>query len=1132
MMSQLIRDKRNLFFTNQEKIDYTYEIFPGMKNGPLGSKKTENCYNYGIKYKDELVKQCRHAMKSGKVVLEEDELLNALKIEVKLNGLPLHLLPEMTFASIREITCLKGTTKDSVSKVIDTLCSENLVIKIFTEKDMSTMFSDEEDPLKEHCSDKYWAKYFMMKEDLHQHGKCAGIYVIPEALCINKVNELKRCLRSYEPITPKDWFTCNAIMRLRAAAVKHFKYIIERNSTIFTRIPRNFCFSVNGVLNSHNGRKSLNGIISKLKDIYQEEIQDKTSEYHTIAALLQHVSDKNKEDLEISDSTPWIFAYNRDPGDQNHSLPISALEFNEKNLGKHVFRGLSAFLKKYNEKDFSNNEFIKKCIVGYPYSCGFRSKENIEYSCPYRFRSLRERGLHIKDHHKITHDELETISTYHKQWDSEVVDEYGWAESKRLLDLHNLRQRNDLCDLLSEWCEIHYRNWGLVTELENLIARLKERHSECNEVKEEQARNDAFLKICIEHLKYIEGMMMKAEDLERYLQAWLQNIQLQASVLTEINDLNDRMRQRQVLAARVAGIFTGDLKMELQRAGHVNLAAVRQESVMQSLGEHCQQTSTVTLAAITSLHRYDEQAAKNDVNIYKRTMKDHGLERPLKRKSCETDYEISKRIRHNDDHGKPSCSLIDIMTTSPVPATVLPKEIELDVIPPQCLMVSMIDYPELLIYTLEKLKKEKDDCMDDFVFTIARVFANTANAMFVFTDEGYSLVYQAFCFSLKSLRNEKDTVILRRHCWLVFCKGVEYINQNASGKLSFIFRVRLAHYGDQRMRPLQFAETSIIYKKSEINVIDITKGIAELDEQHLSLTTETSHLHVNKCRFMETHTELFRQLNQCRELQNKVHMNEDCKRETEINTYQKEQCQICLEPFSTRPIEGFNCSYKEAEGEFLRTKGYDGTSYLVDNGEMTTEFNAFVTEKIDKAKPVSYVDHSTGMHLFHKDCIRRFIQMKALDSMCESICCPICRKVIYNSREKDTILFNIYDAACNLMIGLQEDVKTLQSDEIINLKNRGNSDANISILTDYSSIKSATFSDKGKNSQMDVDIPHNEKMVLLEKYIEMTTGNNPDDIIMKNKSPMDMYKNYMEEPKNFSKAQMILYKVESNTSVS
>jgi hypothetical protein len=162
--------------------------------------------------------------------------------------------------------------------------------------------------------------------------------------------------------------------------------------------------------------------------------------------------------------------------------------------------------------------------------------------------------------------------------------------------------------------------------------------------------------------------------------------------------------------------------------------------------------------------------------------------------------------------------------------------------------------------------------------------------------------------------------------------------------------------------------------------------------------------------------------------------------DAEINHIRSKICVICLDPFENRPLEGLNCVYKELETEFRMKEGIQDNVRLEMNTDLLKKFQGYVSECIDKKTMEGGhnmdVVEANGMHLFHRSCLRQYIQRKTLELGPDPIKCPICNAVVYSIDEKANILRNIDELSSRLgEYAMSDIVASYNTDDLINLKN-------------------------------------------------------------------------------------------------
>ena len=1154
------RAKREKFYRNESRVKSTFtEIYISMPNGPIGIKKDgcdgSFCVARNMKELAELCVQAVQAVckrEGNGLVVHEDEVTQSLMVDIKTKGLALHLLPYLTFSVISHIEPdskgwkVEKSLSHMITGVIQQCKKDMLMFNIFTEKDMPSLMSHEAlpDPLFQTEDPSNWNKYLQIAEDEKANDLRAGLYVISPASCERKIHLLLTELRQYGQVSLKgydNWLEANALVRLsKAAKLFDYPYTIEKGNVpnSFFSLPKDFCHTLNKHLEAGRGRRSLSGVMMFLKEKYLPGESSNTS-IEKLSRMLCCVSQRNEENTVIRADVPWIFAYNRDPKDHTHALPGIALDFKECNIAKYFWRNLHDFFIHYNS-DLRDSRFAQQSIIGFPYQCGFRNPEKVNEMCPWRFRSMRDQTSHAHEFHGLSSNEMEIVRefTSKRGEETQVQNEYLWLENHdalNIFDRDRLRQRHDLGNMMADFMPIHFKNWQIITELQ----RLTTNYEECTNVydcsEQERSKNRHMVVLCKEHLTFLRKGMLQAEDMVKYVHGWLSALKLQASVLTEMNDMNERIQNSQATAKRVANVFTDDLNRELQRAGNLNFGAVRPGSLVQSIPADSAAegySSTIALAVISSLTTHDEKAAEHNVNIYRKAMEDNGFETPSLKKrkapdgmSRHTDMEIYKKIKSCDGE-KPQCSLMDLMQTTPTLSTKSNNGCQLQVVQPISMQVSLADYPELSIYLLGALQRIKL-MRQMFILAAAQLFANTANAMYLFTDSGYELVKNVFHLLLNEVYEQyhTDPLLLKRNCWFLFCKLIHYINKNASGRLRFLFKVRLARHGDTSMAPVKFIEpTSVmVYGEKSTDAHVMVRAIQNVPDRDLRMTVLDSNC-IDSADFECKNIRLIQEVNKCYNVMTCTWKGEEKTDDSQVNNFRKTHCPICQEQFSNRPIEGFNCLYRDAERQFLEEQGLPpGTS--MEDIKKSELYTHFISKRIQGASSNFSTEHSSGMHLFHKECIRRWIQLKAIDVSAEDIKCPSCRTTVYNRTEKDVILCNIHDVACRLLIGLSDNSTCLQTDEIINVKGQKAMWSADRILRDFGPLNETSCLSKC-NANVNMEQLANEKdpteyMDFLQRYIDATTPNCKEDIVNKNDSPLSIFDKFMARPQSLEKATLV-----------
>ena len=198
--------------------------------------------------------------------------------------------------------------------------------------------------------------------------------------------------------------------------------------------------------------------------------------------------------------------------------------------------------------------------------------------------------------------------------------------------------------------------------------------------------------------------------------------------------------------------------------------------------------------------------------------------------------------------------------------------------------------------------------------------------------------------------------------------------------------------------------------------------------------------------------------------------------DTEINEWRQKECCICYEPFSTRPLEGLNCVYRKLENDFCVHYNISKKIIWVKNKDLLEKYIEFASNKIHEIDRPKNGVTANGMHMFHRDCIRRHIHLSALDISKKNITCPMCQTIIYDEFQKNVILANVNEMACRLMIEMESpSITTYSTDDLINIKHHAEID-NENGLLQY-------FGCHYVNAEIDQDKSVNDK---LEEKSNMT----------------------------------------------
>ncbi len=176
------------------------------------------------------------------------------------------------------------------------------------------------------------------------------------------------------------------------------------------------------------------------------------------------------------------------------------------------------------------------------------------------------------------------------------------------------------------------------------------------------------------------------------------------------------------------------------------------------------------------------------------------------------------------------------------------------------------------------------------------------------------------------------------------------------------------------------------------------------------------------------------------------------KYDREVVKFQAMECSICLDDFGSRPLEGLNCVYLTLERKFRSERQIEDYVQIQNSPVLQKDYDSYVYDHIDEAQRDMSHDKANGMHLFHRECLRRYIQLETLeimekgthvqggkgtDSPSESpeIKCPFCRTVVFGWNKIKVIDHNIHEISRRLAL-FANDTKmaTITTDDLINMK--------------------------------------------------------------------------------------------------
>lgn len=341
---------------------------------------------------------------------------------------------------------------------------------------------------------------------------------------------------------------------------------------------------------------------------------------------------------------------------------------------------------------------------------------------------------------------------------------------------------------------------------------------------------------------------------------------------------------------------------------------------------------------------------------------------------------------------------------------------------------------------------------------------------------------------------------IQRELWLLFLAAVTFLNRNDSGYLNGFFSVRFSKHGDASAIPVKIMPEraydchftqdvsehfdSFLFSCDEKN-LQSTSGIPLQACYHDLVADQGDLVHSVQANFYmdkadsKSKPQLFAieagSAKERRKLTKKVFpiypspsstpsqymqslpdlskkstqrnfdstpcyamiKEEECRAyDAEVNRFREQVCPICMEVFSSRPLEGLNCIYKQLEQDFRSKKGLSDNVVLEKSEKLLAEYLKMVSEQIEeKCRHGGAGVETNGMHLFHRECLLRYIQLEALNPAKKVITCPICNTGIFSYCEKQRIIENIYETASRLALAAEnESIPKYSIDSLVNMK--------------------------------------------------------------------------------------------------
>lgn len=551
--------------------------------------------------------------------------------------------------------------------------------------------------------------------------------------------------------------------------------------------------------------------------------------------------------------------------------------------------------------------------------------------------------------------------------------------------------------------------------------------------------NKDVLELCERHVQHLMSRMLKADELRKYITTWMRAVNTQNQVLKNMNDICERVRDRITASDACLESMLHENRRELQRAGNLNFGAIAPDTALQYITSECTESSLFALNMIAS------QASASPEQVQCQVQRYMG-----KRKRNEEDDDDGDQPRHR-------------------------KSELLEIVQPLELRVSLADFPQHTMLVLGKIESDPQSLID-----LAEFMTSVLDSMFLFTPEGRRLVKEVVLLGLQKAKNHfeqfQDGGSLGRLHWLVFCRVHQCLNSRMSEFAPYL-RVRLTRHLDRTRTPVQHLDYG--YPSS-------SRGRSKMTKEQVKLACDN----IQECDLRLTWNDPNNYTIQEYELDR--HLGRQFaitapSPEPEVREFMSRTCCICKDPLANRPLECFNCRDKRE------------TLKLGKKVPSEDELYRILSSRI-QAMPSSFsATDQIGAHIFHKACIRQYIQYQAIDGEIAEIVCPECRTVMYNEDEKDVILRRIYNTAMEISACLSDNVPNLQSDEIIDMKGKEDGAGDLSCI-----LRGRKWSANSK-----------DKEIIVQKYLNSLM---PTD-------PKHMYDHYLKKPSTCLQAKYVIEKV-------
>lgn len=655
-------------------------------------------------------------------------------------------------------------------------------------------------------------------------------------------------------------------------------------------------------------------------------------------------------------------------------------------------------------------------------------------------------------------------------------------------------------------------------------------------IQEELAKKN----FCHSLVKTYQKILLPNEILNKHLTCLFAAVQRQVSVMTRYNQLHETLEDAKMKACHISKAITSDWHSQLDKAG-MNVATISSDTYLQHTKKEQTPSNYASLALgmISSLENHKRSSVEHVNNVYEKLLHGKEKEESSKRKRDEDEYQprahgnpeqLYKRVKkHHSEKGLiPSgdmlakikdlvpCNSLPVSKTSVLTSSVLSS---FDLVLPSDIYADLRDHREFVLYLLNVIKNATLEQLNTMV---RYAILNVLNMMFLFSDEGRYILDATLQKMIISVVSKNCSLTdKKRIIWKIFVSVVYFVNANPKDVLTRFFRVRLYNRNDIKKCERKVMPQYVFMYESTVNLdCDETKDfcfrhihhflemlkqptflperkhsvnmLKEISREQMPLKIKLKEIiskeihQAPKTGFQNVHliksNKTSRLHTKIEALHSKDWMPifmlplEDAKKVAdETKRIRSETCPICLETFSTRPLEVFNCIYKKLERQFKEEKSIDAKQNLEMNPILYEAYMKYASVHIDQTKIRN--DNATGGHMFHRDCIRRAIQIAALDPRKETIDCPLCKEVIYTRNEKQLVLINLTELACELREGIENSsISEMDTDDLINLKHDRNGI--------FSKCNVIAFEDKGdrQDDSMKIDCDlHSVKKLKEEK---------------------------------------------------